>query len=467
MPRLHAASRAILSLASLAVLAACSAENNHVSTSSGAPATGVANGSATAAQTASGATTGDPTAPPAGSGAADAGRPQDMNVLMISIDALRADHMAFAGHNPEVMPTLNEFEKSAVSYTKFESLSSSTAQTLGGFLGCRYPSELLRNGSFFAVYPPEETLFPELLQKASIKTMTAHAHFYFWKDKAGFHQGFDHYDFVPGIKKNNLTDESITSPAHTEIMLRHLGDKANTGGRFFAWYHLLDAHDQYLGHPEGKSFGKGAKNMYDAELYFIDMHIKKVLDYVDSQEWGKRTMVVITADHGEAFGEHNQHRHAFEVWHNLTHVPLMIRAPGAKPRRIDEPRSMIDLCPTILDTFGVKGEPSFQGQSLWPELSGGKAEPRDVVSELARDSNNDRRRSIIRGDWRLIEFSNEGAFKLFNLKDDPKEENDLSKKEKAKFDEMREAMRQANGKIKSICPKKHGKLAQLPKGADC
>ncbi len=458
-----------LTLAALALssLPACGSEKAPVASSSGAPVQGTSMlapgtpGSASADAAGSAA--------PAGSAAADASTsaPSDLNVLVLGIDALRADHMEFSGHNPEVMPTINALEKKSVSFTKFHSLSSFTAQSLGGFLGCRYPSELKRNGSFFAVYPEEEVLFPELLQKAGVRTMSAHAHFYFQKGRAGFDQGFDQYEIVPGIKKNNTTDESITSPAHTEIILRHLADQANTKGRFFAFYHLLDAHDQYLSHPEGKSFGKGAKNMYDGELYFVDMHVKKILDYVDSQPWGKCTMVVITADHGEAFGEHKMYRHAFELWNNLTHVPLIVHAPGIKPRRIDEPRSAIDLCPTILEAFGVKPEPGFQGKSLWPEMKGEKAEPRDVVTELARDSNNDRRRTLLKGDWKIIELGNEGGFQLFNLREDPGELNDLARKDKAKLGEMREALKARSATIKDICPKRTDGLKSKPKGAPC
>ncbi len=410
---------------------------------------------------------------PAGSGASSAtagatdATPTDLNVLMISIDALRADRMAWAGHDPEVMPTLNALEKTAASYTKFRSVSSFTSQTIGGFLGCRYPSELKRSGSFFGKYPDEELLFPELLQKAGVRTMSAHAHFYFAQDKANFQQGFDVYEIVPGLKKNNTTDENITSPQHTEIILRHLSDAANTKGRFFAYYHLLDAHDQYVGHPEGKSFGKGAKAMYDGELYFVDMHLKKILDFVDKQPWGKRTMLIITADHGEAFGEHKMYRHGFELWDVLTHVPLIIKAPGVVPRRIDEPRGMIDLCPTLLEAYGVPMQPGFQGQSLWPELRGGTPAARDVITDLSRTSDNDRRRTLLRGDYKIIESGNAGGYQLFNVKSDPGELDDLSRKEKAKLKEMIEALQAAEKTIKEVCPKRTDHLVGKPKGRDC
>jgi choline-sulfatase len=399
--------------------------------------------------------------------AASPSLPKDLNVLVIGVDSLRADRLELGGGNPKVMPTLNALAKESAAFTNFHSVSSYTAQSLGAFLGCRYPSELQRNGSFFAAYPEEETLFPELLQKAGARTMSAHAHFYFEKARAGFHQGFDVYELVPGIKKNNTTDESITSPAHTEIILRHLSDAANTQGRFFAFYHLLDAHDQYLGHPEVESFGKGAKAMYEGELRFVDNHLEKILKLVRAQPWGARTLIVVTSDHGETFGEHGMYRHAFELWNVLTHVPLIVHGPGVKPRRIDAKRSGVDLCPTILETFGVAPLPGFQGKSLWPELRGEDPSPRDVVTELARDSNNDRRRALQRGDFKILELSNEGGFKLFNLAEDPEEKNDLAKKDPKKLEELRKALVEVSGSIKDICPKRTSGLKSVPKGRPC
>jgi len=395
------------------------------------------------------------------------GIPDDLNVLVIGIDSLRADHLLVGGATEDVMPNLTAFEKTAVSYTHFYSVSSYTSQTLGGFLGARYPEELKRSGYFFGFYPDEELFFPELLQKAGIRTVSAQAHFYFANEKSGFGQGFDTYEIVPGLKKSNTTDENITSPAHTELILKQLGDPANTGKRFFAWYHLLDPHDQYMGHPEGKSFGKGAKALYDGELYFVDMHLKKIFDFVDGQPWGKKTMIIVTSDHGEAFGEHKMYRHGFELWNMLLHVPLMIRAPGIVPRRIDVPRSGIDLPATILDVMHVAPDPSFHGVSLVPELAGGEPAPRDVISDLARTSDNDRRRSLIRGNYKIIESGDADGFQLFDLAADPEEKTDLSRKEKAKYEEMREALKAANKTIKDVCPKNTAKLKGKKKTKPC
>lgn len=461
----------LLGTAGLVALSACSGEKS-VSSSSGAPPPP---SSAGAAETASSAPVASAaplgSAAPSGSAAAadkgPPGLPKDMNVLVLSIDSVRADRLLSQGYKEDVMPNVNAFEKTAVAYSRFYATSSYTSQSLGGFLGGRYPSEIKRNGTFFGVYPPEETFFPELLQKGGVRTVSAQAHFYFNKDKAGFHQGFDVWDLVPDLKKSNTTDENITSPAHTEIILKELGDAANTKGRFFAWYHLMDPHDEYMSHPEGKDFGKKATQKYDGEIYFTDMHVGKILKYVESQPWGARTAIIITADHGEAFGEHKMYRHGFELWEILTHVPLMIRVPGVAPRKIDEPRSMVDLAPTILEMFSVPSDPIFHGTSLVSEVLGGEAKPRDVMVDLARTSDNDKRRALVRGNYKIYEYGDADGFELFDVMKDPNEEENLAKKDKAKFEEMKKAILDADKTVKEVCPKFTDKLKGKKKNKPC
>ena len=303
----------------------------------------------------------------AASGGRPAGR-QASNVLLVTIDSLRAD-MPWAGYPRDIAPVLSAFEKKAVSYTRAYSVSSYTAMSLGGMLAGRYPSELERSGYFFEQYPDSVTMFPELLQKAGVRTLSAHAHFYFDK-KSGFRQGFDDYRMVPGLKENNKTDENITSPEHEALAEKMLSEKANTGeGKpFFAWFHFLDPHDEYMPHPGIGPYGKKPRDKYDAEVTFVDQHVGKLLDFVKSQPWGKDTVVIVSADHGEAFGEHKMYRHGFEVWEVLTHVPLMIQAPGATARHIDAPRSAIDFAPTILELTGAPASSELEGKSLVGEI---------------------------------------------------------------------------------------------------
>ena len=378
------------------------------------------------------------------------GPPANLNILLVTVDSLRAD-MPWAGYDRPIAPNLTEFEKRAVSYTHAYALSSYTSMSLGGLLGGRYPGEMKRDGSCFGRYR-DNKMFPERLQAAGIRTIAAHAHLYFRKGAAGFDKGFDVYELVPGLKWNPTTDENITGPAHEKIAERLLGDPANTSGRFFAWFHFLDPHDQYMRHPDIKPFGRKARDLYDGEVTFTDRYIGRLFDFVASQPWGAHTAIIVSADHGEAFGEHGCYRHAFELWQPLIRVPLMIMVPGATPRRIDLNRSAIDLAPTILELMGIPPE-GLAGTSLVPELYE-KQEPeaRDVIVDLPRTSNSDRRRAIIRDHYKVIAYGDDSHFQVFDVEADPGETKSLEKTDRPKFDEMVALYKRTKKDIKDIGP---------------
>ncbi len=376
-----------------------------------------------------------------------AAMPSDLNVLVVSIDSLRAD-MPWAGYERPIAPRLTELEKRAVSYTRAYAVSSYTSMSLGGFLGGKLPSSLKRSGYFFGTYPEANLFFPEVLQKNGIRTLSAHAHTYF--ANAGFKQGFDEYEIVPGITFNPQTDENVTGPKHEAIAEKLLSDPALESKRFFAWFHFLDPHDQYQSHEKDgiPPYGNKLRDRYDGEVTFTDQWVGKLLDFVASKPWGKRTVILVTADHGEAFGEHGGYRHGFEIWEHLVHVPLFVVAPGAEPRRIDEPRSGIDLAPTILEFLGVPPEGAFEGKSLVGEIYGDKPEPRDVLVDLPMTSNNDKRRALIHGKWKMIGFGKAEALQLFDLEADPKEEQPIRKGDD--FDQMAARYRAASKGVEEI-----------------
>ncbi len=401
---------------------ACSKGQSEAS-AAGAPSASAASSSAVAARSA------HPPAPKA-----PAGPPRDLNLLLITVDCLRAD-MPWAGYPHPIAPNLTALEKKAVSYTHAYSLSSYTSMSLGGLLGGRYPGEMKRDGNFFGKYR-DNVMFPERLQAAGIRTMTAHAHLYFRKEAAGFQRGFDIYELVPKLKWNSTTDENITSPDLEAMAEKMLGDPANTEGRFFAWYHFLDPHDQYLRHPGVELFGHKARDLYDGEVTFTDSYIGKLLAFVEKQPWASRTAVIVSADHGEVFGEHGQYRHAFELWEPLVRVPLMFVVPGAEPKHIEEKRSHIDLAPTILDLMGVSPE-GMEGKSLVPEIYGtAKPEERDIVIDLPRTSDSDRRRCIIHDRYKLIAYGDDARYEVYDIEADPEESKSIQKSDRAKFDEM-------------------------------
>jgi choline-sulfatase len=364
--------------------------------------------------------------------------PEDLDVLLITIDCLRAD-MPWAGYPRPIAPRLTELAQRSVVYTHAYSLSSYTSMSLGGFLGGKLPGELKRDGYFFGVYARENVMFPEFLQARGIRTLGGHAHGYF--HDAGFDQGFDRWEVVPNLKWNPTTDENITSPQLEGIAEKLLSDVDASSPRFFAWFHFLDPHDQYLSHPGIGPYGNTPRDRYDAEVTFTDGYIGKLLDFVAAQPWGKRTAIIVTADHGEAFGEHHQYVHGFELWENLVRVPLFFLVPGASPRTIDVPRSAVDLAPTILELMNVPASTevalrddsgtsgtdassavaSFEGTSLVSEIFGGPTPARDVAIDLPETSDNDKRRALVHGDLKIIAFGKNPYVQVFDLNDDPGE----------------------------------------------
>jgi arylsulfatase A-like enzyme len=344
------------------------------------------------------------------------GLPKDCNVILLSIDSLRAD-MPWNGYARPIAPRLTALEKLAVTFTHAYSVSSYTSMSLGGLLGGRYPSELVRSGWFFGTYK-NDLFFPKLLQAAGVHTMGVMAHMYF--KTAGFDYGFDDWRLVPGITFDPNTDRDITSPQHEKVSEEMLGDPANDSRRFFFWAHFLDPHDLYQ-HHDGINWGPQPRDMYDGEVQFTDQYIGKLLDFIATKSWASRTVIIVTADHGEEFGEHGMTRHGFEVWETLVHVPLMFVAPGASPRHIDVMRSGIDLAPTMLELFGLPTEPSFEGRSLVSEIYGAPPEERDVVVDLPETSDSGRRRAFLHGAEKLICAENDSACRVYDLATDPGE----------------------------------------------
>ena len=357
-----------------------------------------------------------------------AGPASDLNVILISIDSLRAD-MPWAGYARPIAPALTELEKRAVTFTRGYSISSYTSMSLGGLLGGKMPGEMKRDGFFFGTYAKENLMFPELLQAAKIRTMAVHAHGYF--KNTGLDQGFDKWEIVPNITFKNTTDENVTGPAHEAIAERLLGDPKNDDARFFAWFHFLDPHDQYISHePEIPAWGKSTRDRYDGEVTFTDKQIAKLLAFIASKPWASRTAIIITADHGEAFGEHGQYSHGFDLWEHLIHVPLFFVLPGVAPRHIEEARSAIDLAPTICGLLGVEPDAGFEGKSLVPELYGQATPgPRDIPLDLPMTSDSDRRRGLIHGTNKMIAFGASGPVQMFDLEKDPVEKEPIAKGE--------------------------------------
>ena len=374
-----------------------------------------------------------------------------LNVLFLTVDSLRAD-MPWTGYERKIAPNLTQLAQESVVYTEAYSPSSYTAQTVATYLSGRYAATLYRAGWFFASYSKGNTFFPEVLQEKGIRTLAWHAHMYFGRGK-GLDQGFDVWELVPGITFNPNTDEHITSEKMTKLAIDILGKPENTGKRFFAWAHYMDPHDEYKKQPDAPDFGNKNRDRYDSEVFYTDLWLGKLFEWCEKQPWWKDTALIVSADHGEAFGENGVWKHAFDVWQVLVRIPLIVKLPGGKPRRIDARRSLSDISPTIMELLGEKPLEQFQGKSLVAELRGAEAENREPIAvELAEDSHNPPRRAVISGDYKLTVWGKGSKYLLFNLKNDPGELKELSRAEPEKLAEMKKVYEEKFGKIGFVEP---------------
>jgi choline-sulfatase len=355
--------------------------------------------------------------------------PKRPNVLLVTIDATRAE-LGFLGYSRNISPHLDALAKKSAVFENAYSLASYTSKSLAPMLIGHYGSETHRGWLHFNRFTREDVFVSERLQKAGLRTVSVQGHWYFFKNY-GMERGYDVIDTratpadqpIEGDRTSNgdvLSDRIIAQLERPELAEQ----------QFFLWTHYIDAHAEYVPHKEF-DFGHRGRDLYDGELAFVDHHLGRVLDALAKRPFAERTVVIVTSDHGEAFGEHGLYRHGFELWEELIRVPLLIYVPGATPRRIAVRRSAIDIVPTLLDLFGIpapQGEkPPLHGVSLLPDVlapPGYVPSPRVVYADMPAGPYNDSREAYIDGDMKVI-MSGPRPLGLYDLKADPGEKRDL------------------------------------------
>lgn len=398
------------------------------------------------------------------------------NVILISVDTLRAD-LGFMGYPRQVSPNIDAFAAKSVVFERAYAMASFTPKCLGPLMIGRYSSETYRDYEHYTKFGTENTFLAERIHNAGGRSAAAMCHRYFgWKK--GLDQGFDIWDTssIPPNSPDNdptptsekLTDTAISllsSPRGADIPTRGGKAAVTTGkpnGRFFAWFHYLDPHLPYVGHEGTPNFanmgGAGIppqRAPYDGEVWFTDKHVGRLLAHIQAQPWASETAIIFTADHGEAFGEHTHWGHGRELWEVLVHVPLIVQIPGVSPRRIQTRRSHVDVVPTVLDLMGIPNDdPGLHGKSLAKDIATpGALEEHDIYIDMPDGPYNDMRRSVITGagaGLKLIEMQGGGSL-LYDLNADPKETKNIAS-DSARMKEAKEAMARVRATVKELPP---------------
>jgi arylsulfatase A-like enzyme len=390
--------------------------------------------------------------PPAG-GAENGGVAEDsghaeggerLNVLLITVDSLRADHLHAAGYPVETSPNLDKLAAESVVFTQAHSTSSKTPTAMPSLLTGRYPGELIRDAEHFATYGPDNIFLAELLHEKGWTTSAYPSHWYFLS-RYGLGQGFETWQ--PYMVSERKMEKVPTAEPVVVAAIKHLENVLlpNPEKPWFLWVHLLDPHKNYIEHEGIPTFGDMEEpiNRYDHEIRYVDTWVGQLLDTLARRPDHDRTLIVFTSDHGEAFGEHGYKFHGFGLHEHQLRVPLMFRLPKVFHRTVDTPVSLVDVVPTLLALLHVAPDPgmALRGRSLAPALRGDALEDTPLYAESPVGPYNPERAAYIEMPWKLLYDAEGDLYQLFRLDQDPGEKDDRYRAEPEPALHMRDAMK--------------------------
>ncbi len=344
------------------------------------------------------------------------GRLEQRSVLLVTVDTLRADHLSHAGYGRLTSPNLDAFARLGTSFDWALSTCSYTLPSHASMMVGVYPSFHsvgLMNG--YLPLKPQELTLAEICRAAGLRTLAVVSNFVLRRD-CGLDQGFEVYDDVlpdRELVRGFAERKAVHAMDSALDRLKELGDE-----RFFMWVHLQDPHGPYTpdaSTPEPKPTGeapprierdlpvgadqsgfaavpiyqaiKGERSFdayrsrYDREILATDIQLGRLFEALAKSGRLKDTLVVITADHGEALGEDNFFfSHSHSVGLDQVHVPLIIAGPGVRAgARIPTAVSSMDTFATILEFLDLPTPNSMHSRSLLSVLQDGAGVPEGAV----------------------------------------------------------------------------------------
>jgi arylsulfatase A-like enzyme len=341
----------------------------------------------------------------------------DLNVLFVLIDTLRADRLSSYGYARETSPTLDRLAARGVRFARHLAQSSWTKCSMASLWTGLNPA---RTGvtRFEHVLAPEARLPAEILREAGFRTAGL------WRNGwvegyFGFDQGFDVYHRPAGtplpasVRRENPTVKEVgTDPDALLAAVEFL--RVHGRQRWFLYLHLMDVHE-YIYDEESARFGTAYSDVYDNAILRENQILGDFLDWLARQGQLEKTLVVVTSDHGEAFGERGFEGHARAVYRETQEVPFLLSFPfRLEPGLVVEQRTRnVDVWPTLLDLLGLPPMADIDGRSLVPAIlaaARGEAPPPDGASAVAHLDQNWGRRvrhatptvSVSEGSFRYV-----------------------------------------------------------------
>jgi arylsulfatase len=385
------------------------------------------------------------------------------NLLLVVVDTLRADRLGSYGAQRNTSPALDRLAESSVRFARAYSTAPWTKPAVASIFTGLAPSAHRANRVKTSL-PDAATTLAELLQQEGYRTAGVVSHQVLSAEN-GFAQGFERYFDDEALGHRHVSTDGVTTRA-----LELLSELSANSEPFFLFVHYFDPHYDYIRHPEfgfaapraGRLDGTqslvslrklpdlGAdelsllRDLYDEEIRFTDAGIGRLLDRLSESGAGGRTIVVATADHGEAFLEHGWLGHTRSLYDVLLRVPLLVRVPGGTPGVVEAPVSTLSVFPTLVELLGLPVNRIIaHGSSLVPHLRGAQ----DPVATLVfaevdflpifDPAKRAAKKAVIGPRFKLIRDEKSGAIELYDLEVDPGEQNDLAAEQPARVEKLK------------------------------
>ena len=359
----------------------------------------------------------------------------DHNLLLITIDTLRADMLGTYGNSDDLTPNLDQFAKEGIRFPSAFAHATMTLPSHCSILTGEYPLRHgVRDNGLFRLEASRLTL-AEILKQAGYRT-GAFIGAFVLDTRFGLSQGFDLYDDYYGDKTHFMNFNFVERSADKVLAPAAAWIEREESQPWFAWVHLFDPHVPYA--PPDPYRESYREQPYAGEVAYTDAALGAFLDRLRSTGRLENTLLVVTADHGESLGEHGEKTHGAFAYNSTLHVPLILwAAPRLEPQVFSETVGHVNVLPTVLELLNVPVPDSVQGKTLLPRLSGqGQAGNGPVYFETLHSyltQNLAPLTGLIDGEYKYIDLP---LPELYHLPRDPRETDNLFASESGRAREL-------------------------------
>lgn len=362
------------------------------------------------------------------------------NIILITVDTLRADHMGYAGYTAHpITPHLDALAQTGLRFEWAFAQGAQTKQSMPSMFVGKYFSEVARTPHHWATTLRENVTLAERMRAAGYATIGVPAHNFF-RPNYGLRQGFEVYDLAVIEEYGTRTAYGVTGRIATNRAIHHL-KRQSPRKPWFLWLHLFDPHHFYKNH-KAVNFGSEVKDLYAEEVWYTDSQVGRLMAWIKASPFAENTYVMLSADHAEAFGEHGYTYHGQTLNNDQLHVPLFIAGPGLPDRSIQTPVSNLDIVPTLMQLAGAPPDPELRGVSLLRYVDDPDAPHPPVFAEMVKDDSHSARRVIVDWPYKLQWGITFNSFWLYDLRDDPTEQRNLATRKPAVLKRLTRRLRQ-------------------------